>query len=112
RALRKRYGIGAYLVIILLPNPSLRADIERREHLRQGPLQLGRRVIRDQSPPRRTSERPVVQRRLVGQFAIGDFRDNLAVLPDAQLAVIRDDADFNRFQAPLPEYAENFFLAA
>ena len=61
---------------------------------------------------RRRGVRAVVERRFVGQLAVGNLGDHLAVMPHAQLAVAGDDADFDGFQAPLAEDAENFVLAA
>ena len=48
-ALRPGHGIGAHLVVVLLPDPALGADVGRGEHRRQGALQLGGGIVGDQA---------------------------------------------------------------
>ena len=54
----------------------------------------------------------VVKRSLVGQLAVGDLGDGLAMVRHAELAVAGDGADLHGFQAPLAEDLEDLFFAA
>ena len=53
----------------------------------------------------------MIQRRVVGQRRVGNFRDDLAVLQHAHGRLIDDPADGHRVQSPLLEDAEDFVLA-
>ena len=54
----------------------------------------------------------IVKRGFVGQLAIGNLGDDLAVVLHAQQAVVGDSADGDGVQTPLLEDLENFVFAA
>src|ERR1035437_5948047 len=105
--------VGAHLEIVLFPDPAFGTDVGSGEQGGQGGLHVGFGgwgVLA--SDFRRRGIGAVVEGRLVGQFAVGDFGDDFAVVADAKLAVAGDDADLGGFEAPLLEDAEDFVLAA
>src|ERR1022692_3809115 len=61
---------------------------------------------------RPTSGGTVVERPFVGQFPVGNFGDDVAVVADAHLAIAGDPADLGGSQSPFLENAEDFVLAA
>src|SRR5579875_124428 len=56
--------------------------------------------------------RPVIEGRFIGQFAIGNFGNGLAVLLHAQFAIACDLADFDRVQPPFAKHAEDLVFSA
>ena len=64
------------------------------------------------SSARRHFHRPVVDRRLVGQRAIGHIGDERAALVNLQPRAFGDLADLHRVEVPLLEYRLDFVLAA
>ena len=102
-ALGTGQGVGAHLVIVLLPDPALGADVRARRAGRAArPARwLGSGRHAGVSPRGGPVYGTVVERRFVGQFAIGNLGDDLAVVAHAQLAIVGDDADLGGFQSPL-----------
>src|ERR1017187_1392583 len=60
----------------------------------------------------RRGMRPVVERRFIGQLAVGDLGHNVTVMADAQPAIAGDLTDLDGLQSPFAEHLVNFLLAA
>src|SRR6266404_9198280 len=54
----------------------------------------------------------LINRSVVGERGIGNFRDHLTVFEHAHLRIGGDPADFHRIQSPLLKDAEDLFFAA
>ena len=88
--------VGADHVVVLPVHPALAGDGRRGEHVQQrlvaalGRLQAGEIELRHVVEVRRAGRRTVVDRRFVDQRRFGNLGDDLAVILDAQQAVVGD----------------------
>ena len=110
--------VGLHHVVVLLPDPTLPADIRTgeqvlqvaREIARFGQLDRCRHLPRHRRLP--SFEGTLVHGRIVGKRFVRNFGNNFSVVKHAHLAVTRDAADFDGVESPLLKYAEDFFFAA
>ena len=100
-------------------DPALGADVRAGQQLLQiaGESRLAARAATSVRHLARNGRLPalqgtVVQRRLVGQRLVGNFRDDLAVLQHAHRRLGDDAADGDGIESPLLEDAEDFVFAA
>ena len=56
-------------------------------------------------------QRTLIQRSIVGQSFVGNFRDQFPMLPHPHNVVTRDVPHFDRIQSPLLKHPEHFLLA-
>ena len=111
-------GVDLHHVIVLLPHPSLAADVRAGEKLpqtlRKVVAAVEPNVFRHLARHRRfpSLQRTFVDRGIVCKRLIRNLGYNLAVVKHAQLVAARDLADFNRIESPLFKNAEDFVLAA
>ena len=104
-------------VVVLFPDPAFGAEVGRGDEAQQIGVQIGRSGNRGGRFERRFAVRldvvrAVVFRRFIGQRGVGNFGHDLAVMPDAQIAVVGDDADGDGVETPLAEDAEDFVFPA
>ena len=111
-------GVGLHHMIVLLPDPTLAANIRACQQTLQvaGKIPAAAQLDVLWHFPRHrwfpAFQRTLVHRCVVGQSMIGNFGDNLPMLKNAHLAVTGNPSHFHRVETPLLEDTENFFLTS
>src|SRR5581483_9632338 len=115
---RPDYGVGLHHRVVLLPYPTLSADVfagEKRFQIvakiaRLAQLNVRRHFARHRRLP--AFQRTFIDGGVVGERVGRNFGHNLAVLQDAHLSVVGHPANFDRVQSPLFEDSKDFLSPA
>ena len=105
-AARPLHGIAENDVVVLLPDPALRAQVRRADQLFQRIGIAHRRLDRSRVDDRRPlvlDEVPVVKRRLVAQFLDRQVGHDGAAMPDDEALGRRGLADDREIEPPFAE---------
>src|SRR5271157_339006 len=110
-------SVGLHHGVILLKDPTLRADVRARQQtlqvVRELSLLTELDAVRDLARYGRfpTYHRPAIHRRLIGECGIGDLRHDFPMLQNAHRGLINHAANSHGIESPLLEDAKHFVLA-